>query len=527
MTAGFDPSLHAVPVAPTFSPVGGGATTRERPRRAIDTAAASPTRIWHDLRLSRPGDGGERAADAVADQALRGAGPVDATTARRRGSAAVAAPTELGRGTRLDPAVRAGFERAFGFDFANVRIYADDAAAQSAHEVGASAYTVGEHVVFGAGRYLPETTAGRALLAHELAHVVQQACGGGVQLQRRDDGTSDPLATAIADVRAQLAALDRQWSWVKSVASDSKTAAPWLTAGNTVAGLIHNHIDAAIAALTSHDTSLVRQYRAVLETDLLAFRYVAWHAFAYQNIDRTRSWVSALVDSFNADDRKFTGRKLAEDGARALKKLADGIATDSAAELSLLTTDVPYKLTTGGGTEVAITLTSAGDKKRRAAMETEIEQITKVEGGVELTVANLNAFVATARHEGLAQAVDALEQYYRVKQFLDAGKGGKNDKQQQPNKDEEKTAQPDVDPVPPVVPQPEEGDGGRWGCDDVRCNVYPVEKGAKCPDRVIGSSRNHPSFAAACLAAQRNANAQVPRGCNKRHCNCNGKCRKM
>jgi hypothetical protein len=66
-------------------------------------------------------------------------------------------------------------ERRFGYDFSQVRVHADAQAAASAHAVDASAFTVGTGVVFGAGRYAPETAAGQRLLAHELSHVVQQA----------------------------------------------------------------------------------------------------------------------------------------------------------------------------------------------------------------------------------------------------------------------------------------------------------------------------------------------------------------
>lgn len=62
----------------------------------------------------------------------------------------------------------------FRFDFSTVRIHADPQAGESAKQVGASAYTVGQHVVFSAGRYDRETRNGGPLLAHELAHVVQQ-----------------------------------------------------------------------------------------------------------------------------------------------------------------------------------------------------------------------------------------------------------------------------------------------------------------------------------------------------------------
>jgi hypothetical protein len=58
-----------------------------------------------------------------------------------------------------------------------VRIHADAAAQASAREATAQAYTVGRHIVFGAGRYAPQTHSGRHLLAHELTHVLQQGTG--------------------------------------------------------------------------------------------------------------------------------------------------------------------------------------------------------------------------------------------------------------------------------------------------------------------------------------------------------------
>jgi len=63
-------------------------------------------------------------------------------------------------------------EPRFGHDFTGVRVHMDETAAQSAAALDAAAYTLGRHVVFGKGRY------GRTLLAHELAHVVQQSASG-------------------------------------------------------------------------------------------------------------------------------------------------------------------------------------------------------------------------------------------------------------------------------------------------------------------------------------------------------------
>lgn len=74
-----------------------------------------------------------------------------------------------------------------GYDFSNVRIHADRRAATLAQSVNALAYTVGNDIVFGQGRYQPDTLQGRKLLAHELTHVVQQS-GSGANRFGQSDG---------------------------------------------------------------------------------------------------------------------------------------------------------------------------------------------------------------------------------------------------------------------------------------------------------------------------------------------------
>ncbi|HSI59401.1 MAG TPA: DUF4157 domain-containing protein [Ideonella sp.] len=82
-------------------------------------------------------------------------------------------------GQALDGSARAAMERGFGHDFSDVRLHTGPQAAASARAVNALAYTVGRNVVFGAGQYAPGARAGQRLLAHELAHVVQQRSAGG------------------------------------------------------------------------------------------------------------------------------------------------------------------------------------------------------------------------------------------------------------------------------------------------------------------------------------------------------------
>jgi Domain of unknown function (DUF4157) len=80
-------------------------------------------------------------------------------------------------GRALDPATRGFFEKGFGHNFSGVRIHDSVSAGESAYRIGAEAYTYGQDVYFASGRYQPENRAGVKLLAHELAHVVQQNPG--------------------------------------------------------------------------------------------------------------------------------------------------------------------------------------------------------------------------------------------------------------------------------------------------------------------------------------------------------------
>lgn len=79
----------------------------------------------------------------------------------------------------LEPALRTELEQAFGAPFGDVVVHSGLASAAAAERADAAAFTVGRHIVFGAGAFQPRTRRGRMLLAHELAHVQQQRRGGG------------------------------------------------------------------------------------------------------------------------------------------------------------------------------------------------------------------------------------------------------------------------------------------------------------------------------------------------------------
>lgn len=97
-----------------------------------------------------------------------------------------------GRGAPLDPGVREQMSGALGDSFADVRVHHDALAATLAQSVQARAFTTGTDIFFARGEYRPGGAAGRELLAHELAHVVQQR-GAPVTGEMRVSDPGDAL----------------------------------------------------------------------------------------------------------------------------------------------------------------------------------------------------------------------------------------------------------------------------------------------------------------------------------------------
>ena len=223
------PSTQPIPSSDTGSrgfPVGGA-------------GHVCPVQVQTKLRVGRADDPLEHEADQVADQVMRMPNPWNAGTVQREisqkeieqqlvkaytgdaenlqrevaepedkdaasvgeeslmqsESAGTAAPPRAGLeaavhsleggGQPLSPTVREFMEPRFGHDFGNVRVHATSRAAEMAAMANARAFTVGRNVVFAPGEYVPDgSPAGRRLLAHELAHVIQQG-RAGPRLQRQ------------------------------------------------------------------------------------------------------------------------------------------------------------------------------------------------------------------------------------------------------------------------------------------------------------------------------------------------------
>lgn len=211
----------ACPASPRACPFGGACHT-------------CPTGMQKKVRVGEPDDEFEQEADRVAEAVMRtqasaGLPPViqrqtcaacgeeDADSdlliqrqapsapAVRSGhysapaAAAQLPPTDSGHA--LSPSLRAFFEPRYGHDFSRVRVHATPEAAASARSVNARAYTLGRDIVFGSGEYAPQTEEGRLLLAHELAHVVQQQPD---VIQRDGPGTSPGPSVSMPSLTSLL-----------------------------------------------------------------------------------------------------------------------------------------------------------------------------------------------------------------------------------------------------------------------------------------------------------------------------------
>jgi Domain of unknown function (DUF4157) len=141
-------------------------------------------------------------------------------------------------GQPLDPVTRPYFERRFGHDFGQVRVHDDARAAESARHLKALAYTLGRDVVFSRGHYRPRSRQGSELLAHELAHVIQQERGGpsppplrGGMLEWAADGAASAFVAGRGPVNvggSSAPGVARQPQSDQPVVGISEPAPPYL-----------------------------------------------------------------------------------------------------------------------------------------------------------------------------------------------------------------------------------------------------------------------------------------------------------
>lgn len=159
-------------------------------RGQCEECAKKKSPLQRKLVVGASNDPLEQEADRIADQVMatpvhsyvNAAPPRIQRFTGHTASQVGVAPASVERvlassGRPLEPALQRDMGRRFGYDFSHVRVHTGADAEHSARDVTAHAYTVGNSIVFGQGQFAPGTHTGQRLLAHELAHVVQQNTG--------------------------------------------------------------------------------------------------------------------------------------------------------------------------------------------------------------------------------------------------------------------------------------------------------------------------------------------------------------
>ncbi|WP_217333117.1 DUF4157 domain-containing protein [Rhodanobacter sp. C05] len=190
-------------------------------------------------------------------------------------------------GRPLDRSLSAQFGAQLHTDLSDVRIHTGEHAAQAADAIQAQAFTVGKDIVFGAGQYQPESSSGKHLLAHELAHVAQPQGGAAKGISQHGDAseheadhaadalmqgkTATPKASAAATVQCQpLPDADKKKESARSLTDRLlDSASPFLAA--SVGSATLNDFDTGKSTLkpahvtelkktAAHITQLLKQY---------------------------------------------------------------------------------------------------------------------------------------------------------------------------------------------------------------------------------------------------------------------------
>lgn len=243
------------------------ARTHQRESVLAKTASATTRRrpiVQRKLVVGASNDPFEREADGVADQviarlhstrdepsghqvmtapvsrisrkvAVVGAegGDVDAETERAIKSSS---------GKPMETTLRRRMEGAFGADFSGVRMHVGSTSDALNERVQARAFTTGSNIFVRQQDYSPNSKSGEKLLAHELAHTVQQ---GGAGAQRSVQRTSETI---------------QRWGFRKKVAEEAKTG-PKPTSGDDVHGSINESAESATGLLGGTAVSDVDGYR--------------------------------------------------------------------------------------------------------------------------------------------------------------------------------------------------------------------------------------------------------------------------
>jgi len=240
------------------------------PRGAEQSSTAYSTPLAFGSRTLAPEGGSvEVEAEWLANNAMAAAGRPPPPLRAPQNSGRLAAVNR--GGDALPSAVRQEFEARFTHDFSQVRVHSSPEAAASARALDAQAFTVGRHIGFARGAYQPDTAAGKRLLAHELAHTVQNARGAvpdQIQCRRVPDAAglnaAVPPAADVAGVVNARTGLARIFAraWAELTAPNKAAV---ITAAKAF-GIVFTNQATLITAINAASRDQLLKFEAALRT---------------------------------------------------------------------------------------------------------------------------------------------------------------------------------------------------------------------------------------------------------------------
>ena len=497
----------------------------------------------------------------------------------RQGGAAEAPPgvedaitRRRGGGQALDGALRAQMEPAFGADFSSVRVHTDPTADRLSRALSARAFTTGHDIFFRHGEYNPTTASGQELLAHELTHVVQQSGAtvqGKLTVGAPDDEYEREADQVAAQVMRRLAAPDGSGVGQDIAAEDASlppvqrhVASPqvqgaWSQIGTTdftdrgTSGLSGDHTEFEVflpngvwGQVWAHQNTewynkaLIGNRGTGLDgaTTSLFMWKATQYTFRHDGKDDNLLELTVsgnLQGSAKAEDLHFAKSGAMVAGFTRVRTPSDKAPTPTQLFVISDGGKSSAKVETVADIEISIPF-------RGTTTTVKIPLKATKEGEASPFIKALTP-PFSQNVSGTVGAETIVDVYLAARIEADADVESESYGDLDTNWAEARATYTLLKvrdtPAPQTLPSSgsgsSTGDAGgtvsplarKWGCEDVRCNVYPVREGAKCPDRVVGNAAYiYDSYDEACKAAQRDANSKVPEGCNKRHCNCNTKC---
>jgi hypothetical protein len=213
----------------------------ERVRRAIAVWSTTgevmgvPEGVPADMSEASAGEGLTETSSITGAEGSSFSVPTVSFKGRESGAREASNPqaiqSQLGTGRSLESGVRSQMESVFGVDFSHVRIHTDATAAELSESLNARAFTVGHDVAFASGEYQPGTLIGDALIAHELAHTVQQGGASASTEPLRKGNVEYNSLEEDADVSA-VGAMVSLWSGTKGIVTNiTQNTMPRLKSG--------------------------------------------------------------------------------------------------------------------------------------------------------------------------------------------------------------------------------------------------------------------------------------------------------